>query len=225
VALAIATCVFLVVGARYRLLLVPGLAPFAGLGFAALVHARVSGAAVAVAAAAGSLAWRHVPSANLSEERALTGQSLVKEGRDAEAEEALQRAVASHLCSALAHDGLGMLRAARGDRAGARASFDAALQCNDEYAKAHAHAGQLAVESGDLARAADAQQPAAADEALRRALALIGNTPELQFTTALVRHKQHRYAEADRILRALLAQDPDMANARALDAVNRRFVE
>jgi tetratricopeptide (TPR) repeat protein len=136
-----------------------------------------------------------------------------------------------------------------GDLARAAASYARAAELDPRNRDALVSAAQLAGATGspgrglDFARralalhedgetwallavlAADAQQPAAADEALRRALALIGNTPELQFTTALVRHKQHRYAEADRILRALLAQDPDMANARALDAVNRRFVE
>lgn len=282
VVLAMATCVVLVVGARYRLPLVIGLAPFAGLGVVALLARQRLAAVAGIAAAAFTFAWSHPASMNVAEELALTGQSLIKERRDDEAEATLRQAIAADPGSALAHHGMAILLAARGDRDGARQALVAALRANDQYAKAYAHAGQLAVEEGNAAAAgaaytraaeldprnrdtlvaaaqfagatgdprrgmsfakralalqedgqtwallavlaADAQDPAASDEALRRAYALLGSVPELQFTEAVVRHKQARYAEADRILRELLARAPDMANARALQQMNAPYV-
>jgi tetratricopeptide (TPR) repeat protein len=320
--LAIATCVLLVVGARYRIPLILGLAPFAGLGAIAIAHA--AGArhkrrlftlcSIAILAASASLAWRHAPSENLSEELALSAQSLIKEtGQDDEAEALAHRAIAADPKSALAYDTLAILHAAHRDVAGGRAAIAQALRLNDQYAKAHAHAGQLELESGNEARAgaaydraadldprnvdvlfvaarlaasradysratelynrvaaidrtnreallaaaqmsgaagnpangvvmarralalqedgetwgllavlaADTKDNATADDALRHTEALLGRTPNVQFTEALVRHKQQRYVEADAILRTLLAASPDMQNARALDQMNR----
>ena len=98
----LATCVLLVVGMRYRMPLVPTLAVLAGAGIDTGIRcARTKSvgrfAAMAALAAVGFLLshqWRHAPSHDLSEEWALTGNSLFLEGRTDEAREAYRRSLA-----------------------------------------------------------------------------------------------------------------------------------
>jgi tetratricopeptide (TPR) repeat protein len=108
--------VLLVVGTRYRLPVVPGLAIVGGVGVSALVDAVsaadrrkliVFGAAAIVGIAVSRLLF-DPSSRNLSEEWAFTGSALITEHRLPEAEAAYRKALADDASSGLAWDGLGL---------------------------------------------------------------------------------------------------------------------
>lgn len=74
---------------------------------------------------------------------------LTLEGRLAEAEEMLRRAIGVRPTHAEAHNNLGTVRRLVGDPEGARASFERAIELVPDYARAHGHLANLLVRMGD----------------------------------------------------------------------------
>jgi tetratricopeptide (TPR) repeat protein len=190
-AIAIASCTLLVTGARYRMPLVIGLAVFAGAGLErlfALARTRAWRELAPLAIGAAilgtlTLVWRHPPSHNFAEERALTADSLLREDHVDDAEAEARRALAADPNSALAWDALGAALGTRGQRDGAGAAFARAVSLNPDYGRAHIHRGSLATELGDMKTAVaelrratqiDPRDPNAA-ERLARALLQAGD--------------------------------------------------
>jgi tetratricopeptide (TPR) repeat protein len=154
-ALAAATCIFLVVGARYRIPLALGLALFGGAIATVRSRRRLVAAAVAGVIAALFTRMEAVPSAhNFAEEWALSAQSLLKENQIAEAEAAARRASDIDPNNVLAWDARGSVLAAAGRRSEAADAFRRALILNAQFAAAHQHLATLLAESGDVAGAA-----------------------------------------------------------------------
>ena len=153
-ALAAFSSILLVVGARYRIPLVLGLALFGGATILASRRRLIIAAAVAVVAAACSRIERVPATHNFAEEWAMTAQSLLSEGKDAEAMEAVDRASKIDPFNAMAWDTRGSLFAAAGRRAEAVSAFRRAILLNSEYATAHLHLAMLLAETGDLRGAA-----------------------------------------------------------------------
>ena len=139
-AAAAATVVFLVVGTRYRMPLVPVLAMAAGAGLDALyrgiVTFRPRRLAAYMAVAAAAVLVSHLlsdpKSHNLAEEWALTGSALVTEHNLAGATSAYDRALALDPDSGLAWDGLGLVYLNSGDLSKARQAFSRALAANPD---------------------------------------------------------------------------------------------
>lgn len=159
------------------------------------------------------------------------GHALTREGRDAEAEAALRRALALDGQLYVAHRSLGQLLLARGDAAGARAHLEVALAAapddratNASLARAYALLGEraLAEHCAELTRA---QRPALSyrDEVLEEVV-------ELAVSTRARFERARRWLEVDELDRAvaeleqLLRLHPDHAGAHALlgDALRRR---
>lgn len=164
-----ATIVFLVLGTRYRIPLVPVTAMFAGAGLAAMIeHARTkqwrtAGTLAAVALVAWALSEvRHDPASHdLSEEWAVTGLSHLQADRIEDAEAAYRHAIAQS-DSSFAWDGLGLVLQRRQLRIEAREAFERALQINPENATAWLHLGLAFEYLGNPKRAIDAYGKAVA---------------------------------------------------------------
>jgi tetratricopeptide (TPR) repeat protein len=153
VALTAITSVALVVGARYRMPMVIGLAPFAGLAIDRIRQRQI--VIVAVVAAALTLVWRDAHTHNVAEEWALTSESLTLERNAAEAESAARKALEIDGSSALAHDALAAALAAAGRINDAVAEERRTTALNPDFATAHFHLGQLHEQLNDLNAAAD----------------------------------------------------------------------
>ncbi|HYE88445.1 MAG TPA: tetratricopeptide repeat protein [Vicinamibacterales bacterium] len=185
----LATVVLLVIGTRYRMPLVPAIIAFAGAGLAATTDAVRSRRWNTAAKLAGVVAvvWavteiRHDPAShNLAEEHALSGLSLLQEGRLAEAETACRTAIDIDPSSSLAWDGLGLVLQRRLLRNEARLAFERAVQINESNATAWLHLGY----AHELLK-----EPDAALRAYRQALAI---TPQRGDAIALYDAARHRY--------------------------------
>ncbi len=155
IALAAASCIFLVVGARYRIPMAIGLALFGGTLAAARSRRRLAiGAAAGVLAAICTRLIAVPGTHNLSEEWALTSQSLTREGAIAEADDAARRAIEIDPSNALGWDARGSALAAMG-RAEAVDAFRRAVSINPKFAAAHERLAMLLVQIGDVAGAAE----------------------------------------------------------------------
>jgi tetratricopeptide (TPR) repeat protein len=161
------TVVFLVIGTRYRMPIVPPVIVLAGGGIAALLErARTrqwKGAAIVTVVAIVAWAaseWRSDPaSRNLSEEWSFTGLSLLQERRLDEAEGAYRHAIALDE-SSFAWDGLGLVLQRRELRSDARDAFVHALRINPDNAGAWLHLGLAYEFLRDPRAAIDAYQNA-----------------------------------------------------------------
>lgn len=142
------TVVFLVVGTRYRMPLVPPLVAFAGAGVAAVidrlrsrdVKQAVASIAVIVAVWGAAEIRRDDRSRNLAEEWSFTGLSLLQEGKLEEAEAAYRTAIGRDE-SSFAWDGLGLVLQRRELRASAREALERAVRINPMNATAWLHLG------------------------------------------------------------------------------------
>ncbi|HVR38918.1 MAG TPA: tetratricopeptide repeat protein, partial [Thermoanaerobaculia bacterium] len=134
------TCIFLVVGARYRMPMIPVLAMFAGA--VQVPQKRRDAIAVAVIAAVAiaiTFVRRHDESHRFAEEYSLSGLSLIHERKLEAAESAYRSAIEIDPRSALAWDGLGIVAFNRGNFIEAEEYFRHALAINPEYEAAQRH--------------------------------------------------------------------------------------
>jgi Flp pilus assembly protein TadD len=183
---AIVTTVFLVIGTRYRMPIVPAMALAAGAGLDALIDAAAERRArelvvdvcVVVAALIVSHAMSDPKNLNVAEEWAFTGSSLITERDLAGAERAFRQAIVLDPQSGLAWDGLGLAQYDDGRFADARRSLARALALDPENARALFHLGlvdeqekKMADAASDYRRAADLS-PYDAEIMLRLATAL-----------------------------------------------------
>ncbi len=208
-----ASCVFLVVGTRYRLPLTAFLIPFAGwtvaLGAEAVRgrawHRLAIGAAAALAALGFSHIWRHGPSHVLAEEWFYTGEALLGENRPADAEAAFHRALSHDAAFGPALDGLGVLAAERQALPEAESLFRASLAQGGESQKARYHLGLLLQREGRTAEAG---------EQFRQAVALRPNDPLSLEALGQSELAAGNGAEAEKALRRLLQLFPRHPGAR-----------
>jgi len=185
------TVVFLVVGTRYRLPLVPAVIAFAGAGIAGTLDRlrarewKDAGGLIAIAAVVLVLAHARTDasSRNLTEEWAFTGLALLQENQVAEAEAAYRYAIGLDE-SSFAWDGLGLVLQRREQRTAAREAFERAVGINPENATAWVHLGLAYEFLGSRASALDAY---------RRALSITPERAEArQMYEAAVRRGQNR---------------------------------
>lgn len=162
-ALIALTCVALMVGSRYRMPMIPFLAPFAGLAVVELidlVRARdrrrlAIAAAVLVAAAVASNALPHRKSRMLAEEWDLTGSALLREQDLAGAAAAYENALREDPRRAHAWAGRGAVELASNDARTAKASLERAIALDPFEPFAHSQLSLLHEQAGDLGTAAD----------------------------------------------------------------------
>lgn len=145
------TCIGLVVGSRYRMPMVIGLAIIAS----AIVNRWTSFAAlrmtvVALIAATASIFVSHPPSHNLSEEWAWTARSLQREGDLDTAKDAARQALEQNPQSALAYD-----TAATSERSPAVAIplLERAIAITPDFFEAHLHLGGAYAVTGQIPKA------------------------------------------------------------------------
>jgi tetratricopeptide (TPR) repeat protein len=162
VVLTALTSIALVVGSRYRMPMVIGLAPFAGLAIDRVRQRHV--VIVAIVAAALTFVWRDARTHDVAEEWALTSESLAQEGKAAEAESAARTALELDPRSALAYDALAVALSAAGRPNDAVIAARRATTMNPDFATAHLHLGQLEEQRNDLAGAVEEYRRAAASD-------------------------------------------------------------
>lgn len=244
-ALAAATCIALVVGARYRIPLALGLALFGGL-----VAVQQSRRRLAIGVAAGVIAaictrMVAVPAThNFSEEWALTAESLLRENELADAEAAARQATTIDPSNPSGWSSLGSTLGASGHTADAMTAFRHAVTLNPDFASAHQHLAALLAESGDipgaaaeyrrviaidpksvvalraLARLAGAMgNPAEGLEAARRAAAI--QTPEDDdwLIMAMLAAELRRFDEAEDALAHIAQESPRVEQVK--EAIRR----
>lgn len=142
------TVVFLVVGTRYRIPLLPPMFALAGAGVVALIDRlrqrewKPAAALVSVVIIvwASSQMRRDRSSRNFSEEWAFTGLALLQERRLEESEAAFRTAIGLDE-SSFAWDGLGLVLQRRELRTFAREAFERAIRINPNNATAWVHLG------------------------------------------------------------------------------------
>jgi Tfp pilus assembly protein PilF len=190
---AAATIIFLVVGLRYRMPLVPALTVFCGIGgsavFAAgnskLTRESLSYAIVAILAVAVSHVLHDPANTNPAEEYAFTGSSLVTERKLSDAERAYRRALELDPHSGLAWDGLGLTLYDAGRLAEARSALERALSIEPANSRALFHLALVDERGGAVGVAADgyeralALSPNDADTAVHLARARRAHATEL----------------------------------------------
>jgi Flp pilus assembly protein TadD len=207
--LAAGIALFFVVG-RFRLGLVPLLAPFAARGLLELprlVRAPRLAPWLVTAAAALAANW---PLALPDDPRATTSSNLAAAFLDARrpAEAALhaRAALERQPSSASARFNLGLALAQLGSPAEAALHLREALRLEPDYAPdALDELGKLAAEAGDHA---------AAEALLREAVALAPGDPRLHYDLGLALRRAGRFAEARAAYRAALELDPGFVEAR-----------
>jgi tetratricopeptide (TPR) repeat protein len=154
-ALAAATCIALVVGARYRIPLALGLALFGGA-----VAVQQSRRKLAIGVAAGVIAALctrivAVPAShNFAEEWALTAESLLRENELPDAEAAARQATTLDPSNPSGWSSLGSTFGASGRTADAANAYRHAVTLNPDFAGAHQHLAAILAENGDIAGAA-----------------------------------------------------------------------
>jgi tetratricopeptide (TPR) repeat protein len=219
IVLAAAGCIFLVVGARYRLPIAIGLALFGGM-VALKTKRQLAIGAVAAAIAAACTRIVSAPSShNLAEEWALTSQSLAAERRIDEALAAAQRAIGIDPQNALGWDARGSALAAQGNPE-AVAAFRRALAINPKFAAAHERLASVLAQMGDVAGAA---------EEYRRALAITPRQVSALWALARLDGALGNHAEGLEMARRAAAlqrpSDDDWLIIAMLAAELRRFDE
>lgn len=153
-----ASCLFLVVGFRYRSPVVPMLAIFAAVGAMRLYESlrnrefRVAGGLLVGVTGVWALSHLVPPpdDRRLAEEWSFTGNSLVKEGDLAAAESAYRTALSENARFAPAWTGLGTIALRRSDIASAGENFRRAIAAEPSFARAHFLLGAASEEHGDL---------------------------------------------------------------------------
>jgi Flp pilus assembly protein TadD len=161
-AAAAATTVFLVVGTRYRLPVVPALAIAAGAGSVAFFDSvrarRAREVALYGTAIVAAILISHLVTdprdINIAEEWALTGSSLITEHNLTDAEAAYRRALALDPQSSLAWDGLGLVHYDAGRLPDARAALSHAIRLGPGNSHAFFHLALVDEREGKLADAA-----------------------------------------------------------------------
>lgn len=208
-----ATAVFLVVGSRYRLPLVPVLAVYAGLGVVSLIEAArarqrrdlVVLGAVALAVWGLSHIRRHEPTHNFAEEWTMTGSSLEKQEDWAGALAAYEQALAADAGYVTALEGIGRTRIKQNDFRGAEEVLRNALRIEPDAQRAHHYLGVVLAQTG---------RPDEAVRELRASLALAPNDlPTLEALAPLLLAGGEVDAAADAYAR-LLAINPNNAAAQ-----------
>ena len=139
----VVTTVFLVVGTRYRMPLVPVMAVLAGAGVDALLARRQLSTVIPIGVAAVVVSYvLHDPrNTNVAEEWAFTGSALVSEHDLPAATTAYQQALQLDPQSSLAWDGLGLAQYDAGTLTDARQSLSRALAIDRDNGRAEYHAG------------------------------------------------------------------------------------
>ncbi|MEK6373963.1 MAG: tetratricopeptide repeat protein [Acidobacteriota bacterium] len=244
-ALAAATCIALVVGARYRIPLALGLALFGGA--VAVPQSRRKLAVAAIAGVIAALCTRivTVPAAhNFAEEWALTAESLLRENQLAEAEAAARRATLIDPSNPSGWSSLGSILGASGRTAEAADAFRRTVTLNPDFATAHQHLAALLAQNGDLAGAAAAYRRVIAIdprsvvalralarlsgamgnaaeglEAARRAAALETPDDDDWLIIAMLAAELRRFDEADDALAHIAESSPRVEQVK--DAIRR----
>ncbi|MEO8033036.1 MAG: hypothetical protein ABI837_01290, partial [Acidobacteriota bacterium] len=207
------TCVALVVGSRYRMPMVIGLALLAGAGGVKVIElargrswpALVRLAFIAIVAAGATRLLLHSPSYNTAEEVALNAQSQLKEGATSAAEADARAAQVLDPASSLAADTLGLIHADAGLFTLATADFERAVRQNPYYARAYEHLGRVALQSHEAVAAA---------RAYGRAASLDPRDSATSITAARLAAGTGALAEARSFLEKTLVLNP--ANGSAL---------
>lgn len=148
IAAMLLTVIFLVVGTRYRLPMVPAVIAVAGAGIAGIIELIWSRQwrnvaaliAVFVVMVAVFNVWTDAASRDLAEEYALTGLSLLQENKVEDAEAAYRIAIGQGE-SSFAWDGLGLVLLRRKMRTDALEAFQRAVDINEKNATAWMHLG------------------------------------------------------------------------------------
>jgi Flp pilus assembly protein TadD len=183
-----ATEIFLVIGLRYRMPLVPALAILAGAGAdgaVRLAEARRTRqllicCAIALTAVIVSHVLHDPSNVNVAEEWAFTGSSLITEHKLPDAEQAYRRALELEPQSALAWDGLGLTLYNAGRLDEARTALQRALAIDPQSARAAFHLALVDEREGRLESAASGYE---------RALSLSPYDSEVLGQLAAVRRK------------------------------------
>jgi Flp pilus assembly protein TadD len=214
---AAASVVFLVVGTRYRMPIVPALAIASGAALTAIVgalKARDKQALTVYAVTAGiAIAASHAlndpANRNVAEEWAFTGSALITEHNLPEAENAYRRALALDPASGFAWDGLGLVQYNGGRLADARQSLERALARDPDSARAVYHLALVDEREGRLA---------AAIAGFRKALGLSPDDVEIARDLGSALLAANQASDAVPYLRLVASQapgDPDAHRALA----------
>ncbi len=158
----VASVLLLVVGFRYRMVLVPVLAVAAGAGVDAIARAVSARRLAELGGYVGSgllaIVVSHVlhddRNTNVAEEWALTGSALVTEHRLTDAEAAYRRALELDPALGLGWDGLGLTLYDAGRLADARPAFERALEIDPDNSRATFHLALVRERNGELDAAA-----------------------------------------------------------------------
>jgi tetratricopeptide (TPR) repeat protein len=216
------TLVFLVVGMRYRVPLVPVVAVFAGAGAATLIaivrERRWRDLKAPLIAALAITMLTHVrsdaASLNVSEEWTFTGLGLLRESNLDASEAALRTAIELDPQSSFAWDGLGLLLQRREAHDAALDAFAKAVAINPSNATAWVHLGFARERRRDLP---------AAIEAYRRAIAISPERTETVTALGSTLLASGRVDEAEPLLQKADARDDGVATlALASLAMQRR---
>jgi tetratricopeptide (TPR) repeat protein len=168
--LMLATCVFLVVGMRYRIPLVPVLALFGGFGawkaVSALrpIRSRLTTAGVLLGAAALSHVWAHGPSHLFAEEWTFTASALESEEDLPGAVEACDRALVEDPNWSDAWATLGEILPRQGKEAEALQALRTAVRLGPDSHRNHLALGRFQLEHGRPSEAISQLSAAAAIE-------------------------------------------------------------
>jgi tetratricopeptide (TPR) repeat protein len=209
VLLTAATCVFLVVGSRYRLPIVIGLALLGGVALmrAAETPTRRQLAmlgAVTLVAGACTRIWRHLPDHNFSEEWALTAESQLQQGDIPSAEKSAKTSLELDRDNALAWDASGVTLGSAGRESEAIAALVHAITLNPDFVAAHLHLAETYERQNGLQAAAVQYE---------RALAIDPRDPRPIERLAAVLVRQGQLQRAAAMYARLVQRNPRDADA------------
>ena len=213
-----ASNILIVVSCRYRIPLIPVMAVLAGGAIVWLADQMRQhqwkqlwpAAALLLMTACIAHVWVHQPSHDFGEEWALTGASLHRMERTAEAEQVLDDATANYPNSALAWYQLGLLRITKEDPAGAEKAFFHAVRLSPYDHSARLYLGLAYKRKGDLDGAL---------RELRQAHWITPDDPETSLELGELLLARGEIAEARTLLQQVI--DHDSNNVRAWLALAR----
>ena len=133
----------------------------------------------------------------------LLASALLMQNRRVEAADSIRALIHISPNSAEARFNLGMVLTPI-DRDGAIEAYRGAVNCRPDFAEACNNLGDLLRQRGE---------PESAAAAIEKSLALRGDFLEAQFNLALCRLDQNRLAEAESLLRNVIARQPNLAEA------------